>query len=90
MISGVALDTYVFLFAFASMFLLAGKRPLLALSTRILLVVLLGLGLTYLVEPDAWYRNYVGVATLAANALFVGFAAIDFYGWQKKRAEGRS
>jgi hypothetical protein len=90
MISGIALDTYVFVFAFASMFLLVGKRPLLALSTRILLVVLLGLGVIYLAETDAWYRGYVGVATLTANVLFVAFAAIDFYGWQKKRAEERS
>ena len=89
MVSGVALNTYVFVFAFATMFLLVGKRPLLALSTRILLVVLLGLGLTYLMEPDAWYRGYVGVATLTANALFIAFAAIDFYGWQKKRADER-
>jgi hypothetical protein len=89
MVSGVALNTYVFLFAFASMFLLVGKRPLLALSTRILLVVLLGLGLTYLIEADAWYRGYVGVATLTANVLFIAFAVIDFYGWQKKRAAER-
>ena len=89
MASGAALNTYVFLFAFSSMFLLVGKRPLLALSTRVLLVALLGLGLAYLVQADAWYRGYLGVATLAANALFVGFAAIDFFHWQKnRRTEG--
>ena len=89
MATGAALNTYVFLFAFSSMFLLAGKRPLLALSTRVLLVVLLALGLTYLIQTDAWYRGYLGVATLTANGLFVGFAAIDFFNWQKKRAEER-
>ena len=90
MTSGAALNTYVFLFAFSSMFLLVGKRPLLALSTRVLLVVLLALGLTYLIEADAWYRGYLGVATLTANALFVAFAAIDFVSWRKKRAAERS
>jgi len=89
MTSGAALNTYVFVFAFAAMFLLGGKRPLLALSTRILLVVLLGLGLTYLVETSAWYRGYLGVATLTANALFVAFAAVDFYSWRKQRAAER-
>jgi hypothetical protein len=86
MTTGAALNTYVFLFAFASMFLLGAKRPLLALSTRLLLVVLLGLGITYMAEPNAWFHGHVGVATLIANALFVGFAAIDFLNWQKKRA----
>jgi hypothetical protein len=86
MTTGAALNTYVFMFAFASMFLLGAKRPLLALSTRLLLVVLLGLGLTYMMEPSAWFHGYIGVATLIANALFVGFAAIDFLNWQKKRA----
>ncbi|BDE05661.1 hypothetical protein WPS_09370 [Vulcanimicrobium alpinum] len=89
MATGVALNTCVFLFAFASMFLLGGKRPLLALSTRGLLVVLLGLGFTYVLAADAWYRPYVGVATLIANVLFVAFAAIDFRNWQNRRAGER-
>ena len=41
--TGSALDIYVFVFAFASAFLLGQKRPLLAFSTRALLAVLLGL-----------------------------------------------
>jgi hypothetical protein len=90
MTSGAALNTYVFLFAFAAMFLLGGKRPLLALSTRLLLIVLLGLALTYVVAADAWYRSLIGVAAAIANVLFVAFAAIDFHAWQKKRAEERS
>lgn len=87
--SGAALNTYVFVFAFASMFLLAGRRPLLALSTRALLVVLLGLALGYAVAIDQWYRSYLGAATLIANVLFVAFAAIDYAAWQKRRAEER-
>lgn len=81
-----ALNMYVFLFAFASMFLLGGKRPLLAGSTRVLLVALLGLALGYMLEADAWYRPYLAVATAIANVLFVAFATIDFHRWQTKRA----
>ncbi len=84
--TSAAIDVYVFLFAFASAFLLGGKRPFLALSTRALLLVLLGLALTYAVGTDLWYRAYVGVATLVANVLFIAFAAIDYTNWQKKRA----
>ena len=87
--TGNAINMYVFLFAFASAFLLAQKRPLLALSTRALLAVLLGLALGYAVSADQWYRGYLGVATLIANGLFIAFAAIDFHSWQKKRLEER-
>ncbi len=84
-----AINMYVFMFAFASAFLLGQKRPMLALSTRALLAVLLGLALGYAVSENQWYRSYLGVATLIANALFVAFAAIDFINWQKKRLEDR-
>jgi hypothetical protein len=87
MTSGAALNTYVFIFAFASIFLLGGKRPMLALSTRGLLVVLLGLALTYAVMADQWYRPYIGAATLIANVLFVAFAVIDYLNWKKRRNE---
>jgi hypothetical protein len=85
--TGSAINMYVFLFAFAAAFLLAQKRPMLTLSTRALLAVLLGLALGYALSVDQWYRAYLGVATLIANVLFVAFAAIDFISWQKKRAE---
>lgn len=85
MIGGATLDMYVFLLAFAAAFLLGGKRPFLAVSTRATLVVLLGLALAYAAGADQWYRSYVGVATLVANVLFVAFAAIDYIGWQKNR-----
>ncbi len=80
-----AIDMCVFIFAFAASFLLAQKRPVLALSTRALLAVLLGLALTYALGEGAWYRPYAGAATLIANALFIAFAAIDFRSWQKRR-----
>ena len=87
--TGTAANMCVFIFAFASAFLLAQKRPMLALSTRVLLAVLLGLALGYALAADQWYRGYVGVATLIANGLFIAFAAIDFHGWQTRRADER-
>ena len=83
-----AIDMCVFVFAFAASFLLAQKRPMLALSTRVLLAVLLGLALLYAMGDGKWYRPYAGAATLIANVLFVVFAALDFRTWQKKRLEG--
>ncbi len=82
-----AINMYVFIFAFASAFLLGQKRPMLALSTRALLAVLLGIAIGYAMSENQWYRGYLGVATLIANVLFVAFAAIDFISWQKKRTE---
>ena len=86
--SGASLNAYVFLFCFAAAFLLGSKRPFLALSTRVLLVALLGMAIGYALGTDQWYRAYLGVATLIANGLFIAFAVIDFYGWQKKRLAG--
>ena len=88
MISGATLNMYVFLLAFASAFLLGGKRPFLALSTRATLVVLLALAMAYAVGADQWYRAYAGVATLIANALFIAFAIIDYLKWQKRDLAG--
>ncbi len=85
MVNGATLNMYVFLLAFASAFLLGGKRPFLALSTRAMLVALLGLALGYAVAVDEWYRSYLGVATLIVNLLFIAFAVIDFRAWHKTR-----
>ncbi len=64
------------------------KRPLLAPSTRALLLILLALAFGYGIGGDAWYRGYLGVATLIANVLFVAFVTIDFLAWQKRRLAG--
>lgn len=85
MVSGASLNTYVFLLAFAAAFLLGGKRPFLALSTRLLLVVLLGCALGYATAAADALRAVLGVATSIANVLFVVFAGIDFMRWQKSR-----
>ena len=84
MVGGATLNAYVFLLAFAAAFLLGGRRPFLALSTRVLLVVLLALAIGYAVTLESW-RSVLGVATLIANALFIAFAAIDFAAWQRRR-----
>lgn len=73
-----AVNAYVFILAFACAFLLMGKRPVLALSTRMLLLVLIGLAGAYGLAPGAPYHDVVGAATLIANALFVVFGFIDF------------
>jgi hypothetical protein len=80
-----AIDMCVFLFAFAAAFLLGQKRPMLTLSSRVLLAVLLGLAVGYAASDGRWYREYLGAATLAANVLFVAFAAIDFYNWKGRQ-----
>ena len=80
-----AIDMCVFIFAFATAFLLGQKRPMLALSSRVLLAVLLGLAVGYAASEGRWYRDYLGAATLAANVLFVAFAAIDFYHWRTRQ-----
>jgi hypothetical protein len=76
---------YVFLLAFAAAFLLGGKRPFLQLSTRVLLVVLLGVAASFATADGAWYRPIVGTATIVANVLFVLFAGIDYVNSQKKQ-----
>ncbi len=78
----------VFMLAFASGFLLWSKRPLLAPSTRALLVVLLVLALGYAASVDQWYRGYLGVAALIGNLLLMAFTAIDYVAFQKRRLAG--
>jgi hypothetical protein len=75
---GAAANTVVFAFAFACAFLLAGKRPVLALSTRVLLVLVIALAGAYTVVTDEPLHPIIGVATLIANLLFVCFGALDF------------
>lgn len=80
-------NTYVFLFFFAFGFLIAGKRPILTLSTRALLIVLFGLALAYATTDGNPWHETIGVATLIANLVFVGFAFVDYLNWRKRRTE---
>ena len=87
MVNGATLNMYVFLLAFASAFMLGGKRPFLALSTRGLLVGLLALACGYAVSDGQWYRGILAAATAIANVLFIAFATIDFRRWQLRRSD---
>ena len=69
MVTGATVNMYVFLLAFASAFLLGGKRPFLALSTRVMLLALLALAAGYALGEGQWYRGILGTATLIANLL---------------------
>ena len=70
---------------FAFGFLIAGKRPILKLSTRALLIVLFGAALAFaLTENNPWHEE-IGVGTLILNVVFVGFAVIDYRNWRKAK-----
>jgi hypothetical protein len=81
-----AFGSYVFLFCFAFGFLLAGRRPILTLSTRAVLLVLVGLAATYALSGDSPYRGLVAGATMIVNVLFLAFVGIDFTRWFKARS----
>ncbi len=80
------MNAYVFLFCFAAAYLLGGKRPLLRLSTRVLLIVLLGFGLWFLITPpEAPLHDTIGVATLLLNVVFVAFGVLDFVRYRREQ-----
>lgn len=67
--------------------MIAGKRPILTLSTRALLIVVLGLALGYVLSEHAPWHGTIGVAALIANLMFIGFALIDYVNWHKAKTE---
>ncbi len=81
--SSAVINAYVFLFCFASTYLLAAKRPILTFSTRIILVLLVGLAIFFSLDHTRWH-DVLGAATLAANGAFVAFAAIDYLRWMRR------
>ncbi len=86
--NSVAINAFVFLFCFSLGYLLTGRRPILALSTRFVLVVLAGLSLAFAMDRTRWHE-LLGAATLAANAAFVAFATIDYVKWVAERLDVR-
>ncbi len=80
-------NTYVFCFFFAASFLIAGKRPILALSTRALLVVVLGLALAYVLSEHSLWHGTIGAGALILNVVFIGFALIDYVNWHKRKTQ---
>jgi len=85
MAQGALLHTSVFLFMFAFGFLLAGKRPILKLSTRALLVVLFGTALSYALSEAGPWHSVLAVATGILNCLFIAFAVIDYRTWRHEQ-----
>ncbi len=82
-------DAYVFCFFFAASFLIAGKRPILTLSTRALLVVVLAFAFGYVLSEHSVWHGTIGAGALILNVIFIGFALIDYVNWHKAKAKGQ-
>lgn len=87
MTQGSAVNAYVFCFFFAASFLIAGKRPILTLSTRALLVVVLGFAFGYVLSEHSLWHGVIGTGALILNVVFIGFALIDYVNWHKGKAQ---
>jgi membrane protein DedA with SNARE-associated domain len=66
--------------------LIVGKRPIIALSTRALLVVVLGFAFGYVLSDHSLWHPILGAGTLILNVIFIGFALIDYVNWHKAKA----
>ncbi len=69
----------------ARSFVIAGKQPILTLSTRALLVVVLAFAFAYVLSEHSMWHGIIGTATLILNVVFIGFALIDYVSWHKAR-----
>jgi hypothetical protein len=65
--------------------MIAGKRPILTLSTRVLLIVPLALAFGYVLSPHSSWHALLGTGVLITNVVFIGCALIDYVEWQKSR-----
>jgi membrane protein YdbS with pleckstrin-like domain len=83
--SGALVNTSVFVFCFAFAFLLAGRRQVLATSTRVVLLVTVAMAAAFALVVDEPYHSTFGAAALIANTLFVLFAGLDFRRWRSRR-----
>jgi hypothetical protein len=86
MTQGPAVNAYVFAFFFAASFLISGKRPILTLSTRVLLVVVLAFAFGYVLSEHTVWHSVLGAAALILNFVFIGFASIDYWNWHTGKA----
>lgn len=66
-------------------FLIAGKRPILTLSTRALLVVVVAFALGYVLSEHSLWHGIIGTGTLILNVVFIGFALIDYVHWHRAK-----
>jgi hypothetical protein len=88
MTQGPAVNAHVFAFFFAASSLIAGKRPILTLSTRALLIAVLACALAYVLSKHSTWHSTFGVGALILNLVFIGFALIDYVNWLKAKAQG--
>jgi hypothetical protein len=86
MTQGPAVNAYVFAFFFAASFLISGKRPILKLSSRVLLVVVLAFAFGYVLSEHTVWHVVLGAAALILNLIFIGFALIDYVNWHNGQA----
>ncbi len=68
--------------------MIAGKRPILALSTRALLVVVLAFAFAYVLSEHSLWHGIIGTGALILNVVFIGFALIDYVNWHRARTRG--
>ena len=77
---------YAFCSFLAASFLIAGKRTILTLSTRALLIVVLGFAFAYVLSEHSLWHGIIGTGTLILNVVFIGFVLIDYVNWHKGKA----
>jgi hypothetical protein len=65
--------------------MIAGKRPILTFSTRLLLVGVVALGFGYILSEHSPWHDLIGTAALILNVVFIGFALIDYVTWHKEK-----
>ncbi len=75
----------MFCFFFAAALLIAGKRPILTLSTRVLLVVVLACAFAYVLSEHSLWHELIGTGALILNVVFIGFALIDYVSWHRAK-----
>lgn len=84
---GSLTDVYIFLFFFAFGYLIAGKKVILALSTRVVLTVLFGCAVWFATSVGSTWHDLIGVATLILNVIFVAFGVMDYLAFVNNRSE---
>lgn len=73
-----------FLLCFGVGFLFTGKRPVLAISTRLCLIGVFASALWFAATSDQLTHALAGATLMIANVLFVAFASIDLMNWRKR------
>ena len=75
---------YVFLFSFAVGYLLAGRRTILTVWTRTVLIALCIGCLAYGMAASHIAREIIAFTCMMGNIVFLIFAGLDFMEWQRR------